>query len=115
MLPLFLGAFLSDWAYFRSEQVQWINFAAWLNAGGMVFAVLALVALVVLSLAHPRSWRGVALPLGLVVATFVIGLLSAFHHTRDAFATMPLGLVLSAITLVLAIAALWGTTREPQA
>ena len=26
-MPLFLGALLSDWAYGRTEQIQWTNFA----------------------------------------------------------------------------------------
>ena len=32
-IALFLGALLSDLAYYRSYQVQWINFASWLIAG----------------------------------------------------------------------------------
>ena len=42
-LPLFLGATLSDYAYANSYQIQWATFAAWLNAGGLVFAGLALL------------------------------------------------------------------------
>ena len=30
--PLFLGTLLSDIAYERSYQIQWSNFAQWLNA-----------------------------------------------------------------------------------
>src|SRR3546814_9206497 len=37
-LPLFFGALLSDWAYSSTYDVQWLNFAAWLNAGALVFA-----------------------------------------------------------------------------
>ena len=42
-IPLFLGAVLSSWAYARTFEIQWTNFASWLVAGGLVFAGLALV------------------------------------------------------------------------
>jgi hypothetical protein len=42
-VPLFLGALLSDIAYYNSFQIQWANFAAWLIAGGLLFAGLALL------------------------------------------------------------------------
>ena len=41
--PLFLGALLSDLAYWSSFHVQWANFSSWLIAGGLfvgAFAVL---------------------------------------------------------------------------
>ena len=46
-IALFLGALLSDFAYYRSFEIQWANFAAWLNAGALVFGgiVLALAAI----------------------------------------------------------------------
>ena len=37
-VPLFLGALMSDWAYFSSHQIQWVSFAAWLIAGGLLIA-----------------------------------------------------------------------------
>lgn len=105
-LPLFIGALLSDWAYARSFEVQWLNFAAWLNAGGLVLAGLALLWSVVHVAAsrdthHRRSW----IYLALLVASFVLGFINALVHGKDAFATMPAGLVLSAIVLVLAVVA----------
>src|SRR3546814_15854118 len=42
-LPLFFGALLSDCAYSSTYAVQGITFAAWLNAGAMVFAVAELI------------------------------------------------------------------------
>ena len=41
--PLFLGALLSDWAYASSHEIQWVNFAAWLIAGGLLIASPALL------------------------------------------------------------------------
>ena len=107
-LPLFLGALLSDWAYARSAQVQWTNFASWLIAGALVFAALALVwALVAGARARELRMRRHALYLLLLVSTFFLGFINALVHARDAWAAMPAGLVLSAVVLVLAIAATW--------
>ena len=46
-LPLFLGALLSDYAYWTSYQIEWSNFASWLLAGALVFAAVALLCAVI--------------------------------------------------------------------
>jgi len=43
----------------------------------------------------------------LLLGTWVLGLVNAFQHAKDAYAMMPAGLVLSAIVTVLAIVATW--------
>lgn len=103
-LPLFLGALLSDWAYSRNQEDQWANFAAWLIAAGLLFTGLAMLwALVdMLRLRLMRQRRGLVYVLALL-ATFVLGFVNALVHARDGWATMPDGLVLSAIVLVLAL------------
>ena len=59
-VPLFLGGLLSDIAYFQTYQIQWANFAAWLNAGGLVFCGFALLfALVNLIRAEHKGGRPV--------------------------------------------------------
>ena len=106
-LPLFLGGLLSDLAYVNSYEIQWINFAAWLIAGGMVFTGLALLwAVIELIRSRPRRGRPLLYFL-LLLAVFVLGLLNSFQHARDAWGTMPGGLILSAIVALLAIAAAW--------
>ncbi|RZL04662.1 MAG: hypothetical protein EOP40_21625 [Rubrivivax sp.] len=105
-LPLFLGALLSDWAYSSSYQVQWLNFASWLMAGGLLLAGLALAwaAVSVLRTRAPGHRGGVAYLL-LLLATFVVGCFNALVHARDGWATMPTGLLLSGVVLVLAAVA----------
>lgn len=107
-LPLFLGALLSDWAYSSTYEVQWINFAAWLNAGAMVFAGLALAWAVIdfLRADVARDSRS-ALFLMVLITTFVVGFITALIHSRDAWATMPAGLIMSLITFLLALASVW--------
>nr|WP_219853265.1 DUF2231 domain-containing protein [Stutzerimonas stutzeri] len=106
-VPLFLGAMLSDIAYFKTYEVQWSNFAAWLIAGGLVFCGLALLfAVVNLIRARHRKGRPLAYFIPLL-ATWLLGFINALEHAKDAWATMPLGLVLSVIVTVLACAATW--------
>lgn len=103
-LPLFLGALLSDWAYARSEQVQWTNFAAWLIAGGLVFAGLALLWAAV-DVLRTRAHRRGALYLLLLLGSVALGFVNALVHAKDGWAAMPAGLVLSAVVLLLAAVA----------
>ena len=107
-LPLFAGALLSDFAYRATSHIQWANFSSWLIAGGLVgggFA--ALWALINLFRRGPaRKGRMVVYFLVLVVM-WVLGLVNALVHAKDAWATMPEGLYLSAITTFLALVAAW--------
>lgn len=105
-LALFLGALLSDVAYFRSYQIQWNNFSSWLLAGGLVIGAFALLAAVVaLFRNRSRAWPGAYVLL--LLAVWILGFIDALVHARDAFATMPAALVLSVIVVVLACMALW--------
>ncbi|MGA3682424.1 DUF2231 domain-containing protein [Pseudomonas graminis] len=106
-VPLFLGALLSDITYYQTYQIQWSNFASWLIAGGLVFCGLAvLFALVNLIRADRKAGRPVVY-LVLLVVTWALGLVNAFEHAKDAFATMPSGLVLSALTTLLIAVTAW--------
>lgn len=100
-VSLFLGALLGDIAYYNSHQIQWANFAAWLNAGAMVFAGLALVFALVNLLRAKRKAGNVLTYFVLLFVTWVLGLITAFVHAKDAWAVMPAGLVLSAVVFVL--------------
>lgn len=104
-LALFLGATLADLAYFRSYELQWSAFAAWLVLGGLVLALPAAVfAAWRLARMRGRERRGVVDAV-LAVLLVVIGGWDALHHARDAWAVMPGGLVLSLLATVLAAAA----------
>ncbi|WP_034104926.1 DUF2231 domain-containing protein [Pseudomonas lurida] len=106
-VPLFLGALLSDVAYGQTYQIQWANFASWLIAGALVFSGFALLfALVNLLRAHRKSGRPAVYFL-LLLAAWVLGLVNAFQHAKDAYAMMPAGLVLSVIVTLLAAVATW--------
>jgi uncharacterized membrane protein len=104
-VPLFLGVLLSDLAYASSYEVQWKNFASWLLVGGLVFGGFALLwALVDLLRARQRSGRRL-LYFVLLIAGWIVGFIDALVHAKDAWASMPAAVILSAILAVLAIAA----------
>lgn len=102
-VPLFLGALLSDIGYAQSHQVQWINFASWLIAGGLVLGGVALLwaALAMVRVRGPRP----TLYLLLLLAMWGLGFVNALTHAKDAWATMPAALILSIFVALLAIAA----------
>ena len=106
-VPLFLGVVLTDLAYFNTYEVQWKNFASWLLVGGLVFCGLtALCSLLALIPVGSRT-RTAAVYLLLLFTAFVLGLINAFVHAGDAWASMPLGLILSVMVTVLVLAATW--------
>ncbi|MCT4501716.1 hypothetical protein N0U25_28360 [Pseudomonas sivasensis] len=111
-VPLFLGALLSDIAYTQTYQIQWANFASWLIAGALIFGGFALLfALVNLLRAERKAGQPTRYVL-LLLATWILGLVNAFQHAKDAYASMPTGLVLSAIVMLLTLAATWTGLRS---
>jgi len=106
-LPLFLGGMLSDIAYASSYHIQWNNFASWLIAGGLVFAGFALLCAIIDMFRRGRRGSRAGIHVLLLLATWVLGFLNALTHARDAWASMPLGLILSVLVFVLALAAIW--------
>ena len=106
-VPLFLGALLSDIAYHNSYQIQWSNFASWLLAGALLLSGLALLfALAGLVRATRKSGQPLTYFL-LLLVTWVLGLVNAFQHAKDAWAVMPAGLVLSVIVAILILVTAW--------
>jgi uncharacterized membrane protein len=107
-LPLFLGALLSDVAYWMTYHVQWANFASWQIAGGLLVGALALLwALVDLVRSGKARRKRAAVYLVVLLAMWTLGLVNALVHAKDAFAIMPEALYLSAVTTLLALVAAW--------
>ena len=105
-VPLFVSALLSDWAYASSFQVQWVNFAAWLIAGGLFISGPALLwGAVDLLRSRATRHRRDMVYLSLLLATVVVGFINALIHAKDGFGAMPTGLILSAVVAVLAATA----------
>lgn len=106
-VPLFLGALLSDMAYHDSYQIQWSNFASWLLAGAELFSGLALLFALIGLVRAPRKGGQPLTYFLLLLVTWVLGLVNAFQHAKDAWAVMPAGLVLSVIVAILILVTAW--------
>lgn len=105
--PLFLATLMADIGYARTYEIQWSNFAEWLNAAGLVFGGLALLAALI-SYALRRGTPGARRVLwyGLILlAAWGTGLYNAFIHARDAWGIMPDAIWWSAISAALALVA----------
>lgn len=112
-VPLFLGALLCDLAYSNSGEVQWKNFASWLNAGALLLSGLALLWSIVALVRGDGRRRPALLAGALLLAGWILGFVNALVHAKDAHATLPEGLVLSVIVFVLVAAASWlGLDRD---
>lgn len=106
-VPLFLGVLLSDITYANSDQVQWKNFASWLNAGALLLSGLALLwSVIALFSAHRRS-RRLAISTVLLLAGWILGFINSLVHAKDAAATLPEGLVLAVVVFALVAVASW--------
>lgn len=112
-LTCFVGAFVTDVAYSRSAQMQWANFSVWLIAAGVAMgAAAALVGIVDALVTRRRRRRSAAWHNLLTIFTFVIAIINGFIHSRDAWTSVvPTGLILSAITAILAIVTSWNGYR----
>ncbi|HEU4592998.1 MAG TPA: DUF2231 domain-containing protein [Steroidobacteraceae bacterium] len=99
--PLFLGVLLTDFAYYQTFEIQWKNFASWLIVGALLFGGLALLWAIVET--ARVGWRapGRAIYFVLLALAWVLGLVNAFVHSGDAWASMPQGLVIAVIDAVL--------------
>ncbi|MCS3741663.1 MULTISPECIES: DUF2231 domain-containing protein [unclassified Rhizobium] len=108
----FIGALLTDIAYWKTAEMTWADFSAWLLMAGLVLGVVGAIGVV-------ADWsRGVltTAPLRLVMyfgcllAAFLLGFLNTLIHSRDAWTSVvPTGLATSIATFVaIVIAALLG-------
>ncbi len=107
-LAMFFAAWIADWAYASTYEIQWSNFASWLIVGGLIGGGFAL-AWVLIDLIRDRTARTRRLIAyaAILALMWVLGLINAFVHGKDAWAVMPEGVWLSFITTLLAALAAW--------
>lgn len=108
-IALFSGAVVSDIAYLNTAEMQWTNFAAWMITGGLVFGGLVLIWAIVEAILARRAGlvRAFVYPAVLAVM-WIVALVNIFQHSRDAWSSVgALGLSLSLISALLALAAGW--------
>ena len=99
----FVAALIFDIIYARSANVLWGKSAAWLIALGLLFAVIPrLINLVQVWVTAGRSaMRADKFDFWLNFLAVIAAIFNAFVHSRDAYAVIPEGAWLSAITVAL--------------
>ncbi|MDE1150764.1 MAG: DUF2231 domain-containing protein [Azospirillaceae bacterium] len=106
----FVGAFLTDVAYWQTAEMMWADFSAWLLFAGVVLgAVALLIGLVDLAGRRFVDSQAHAWPHALgVLVVLGLGILNCFVHSRDAWTSVvPQGLILSALTVVILLTTAW--------
>lgn len=98
----FVAALIFDVIYACNANVLWVKSAAFLNAIGLIFAIIPRL----INLAHVwfpanRSTRGEKLDFWLNLVAIVTAIVNAFVHSRDAYGVMPEGVWLSAVAVAL--------------
>jgi uncharacterized membrane protein len=107
-VALYPAALISDITYLRTSVIQWTNFSQWLIAGADLFAGLLLAwALASVLFGRARHTRGRGtLYLVVVAVMFAVGVINAFQHSKDGWASVgTAGLVMSIACTVLALVA----------
>jgi uncharacterized membrane protein len=105
-VTLFVAGLASDAAYYMTFEIQWKNFATWLILGALVFGGLSLLfGLIDIFRRRGGARRAMAVYFIVLLIAWGIGIANEFVHAKDAWATMPEGLILSAISAVLALIA----------
>jgi uncharacterized membrane protein len=106
-LAYFVFAFITDYVYTQSYNLQWQYFSIWLIVAGLItggFAILfgAIDWLVTRRSEAPRGSLWHMVP---ALLAWLLALLNAFIHSRDGWtAVVPEGIILSAIVALLMIA-----------
>ncbi len=113
----FVGALVSDIAYWRTDLFIWETFSVWLLAAGCLFAGLAgLVGLIeFVRDRRLRSWP-LAWPHALTsLLAAALSVVNVLVHSRDGYtAVVPEGITLSAVVVVLMLAAAWMGRAAPR-
>jgi uncharacterized membrane protein len=100
---LFVGALIFDMLYAVTDNVLWAKGAAWLVLGGLFFAIVPRL----INLGHmwipPRHavTRIEKVNFWLNLLGIASAIVNAFIHSRDAYAIVPLNVILSTITVAL--------------
>ncbi len=111
----FTLALITDIAFWQSGgNLMWQNFSSWLLFAGLVFGAIGILAgLLDLVRRRTRPLRPGLLPIFLYLVVLALALLNSFVHAGDGWtAVVPYGLLLSAVTFVMALVAAIVSARK---
>jgi uncharacterized membrane protein len=109
-LVCFAGTLITDIVYWRTAEMMWANFSAWLLLVGLLFSIFVVIAGLIDFLgdrrirALPQAWiHGVGNALALALS-----IVNACIHSRDAYTSVvPTGIILSAIVVLILLVTAW--------
>jgi uncharacterized membrane protein len=109
-ITCFVGALITDIAYWRTADMQWSNFSGWLLTAGLVVSIFVVIAGLTDFIGErrirrlPAAWiHGLGNALALILA-----IIDALVHTRDAYTSVaPSGLILSALVVLILLVTTW--------
>jgi uncharacterized membrane protein len=109
-IACFVGALLTDLAYWKTAEMMWADFSAWLLFFGLIMGSVAAIAGLVDFLGNRRiralgpAWFHM---IGNAVV-LVLALFNSFVHSRDAWTSVvPTGLMLSTLTVLVMLFTGW--------
>jgi uncharacterized membrane protein len=110
LIVCFTGALLTDIVYWKTAEMMWADFSAWLLFAGLVMGALAAIPGLVdflsnrLIRALPTAW----LHTGGNIVVMLLALFNTFVHSRDGWTSVvPTGLILSALTVLVMVLTGW--------
>ncbi|WP_249158685.1 DUF2231 domain-containing protein [Bradyrhizobium tropiciagri] len=109
-IACFVGTLATDIAYWRTTEMMWADFSAWLLFAGLIMGGFAALAGLIDFLSNrlirglPYAWFHMA---GNAIV-MLLALFNAFVHSRDAWTSVvPTGLVLSVLTVLIMLCTGW--------
>lgn len=109
-IACFVGVLLTDIAYWKTAEITWSNFSAWLVSAGVVIGWLAAIFGAVDLLAR-RAIRNLTAAWIHGIGNLVVLLLATLNmlvHTHDAWTSVvPWGLTLSVLTVLVLLVTGW--------
>ena len=103
-ITCFIGALLTDIAYWLTGEMMWADFSAWLLVVGLIFGVLAAIAGLTDFIGN-RQIRAQSPAWPHMLGNLVVLVLAFFNvliHSRDAWTSVvPTGIILSLITVLI--------------
>jgi len=106
-LGFFTAAWIFDILYIKSMQIMWTDAASWLIVIGLVIAIIPrVINLVQVWIGHSYAFSSpIKLHFWLSLLAILLAIVNAFIHSRDAYAVVPLGVILSTLVVILLLLA----------